>query len=248
MGANEKEPLLLISTNYGDIKIKLYNETPLHRNQYLKLVEESFFVDKIFHRVIPQFMIQGGESAAEDFKTVEPNDIPAEIKFPQFYHHKGALAAARIGNDVNPERSSSGCQFYIVVGDTVSSQKLIAFEKQRFERMKQDILNRLQAENKDTIKAYYKEGNKSALADLRADIMLQAETEAEQRRAETLYTDEQKEVYKTIGGTPHLDGEYTVFGEVVQGLDVVTKIQQQPTGMGDKPIKPIIFNIGRIDE
>lgn len=248
MVAQDKEFMLLISTNHGNIKVRLYNDTPLHRDQYLKLAEEGFFRDKIFHRVIKGFMIQGGEAEFADSLVTEPDNIPSEIKFPEYYHKKGVIAAARMGNDVNPEKASSGCQFYIVVGDTVSEEKLVAFEKQRFERMKQDIFKRLQTENKETIKAYYKEGNRSALADLRSVMQQEADDEAESRRNEILYTETQKEVYKTIGGTPHLDGEYTVFGEVVEGLDVVDKIQNVPTGRADKPIENVVFSIRRIEE
>ncbi|HNW98318.1 MAG TPA: peptidylprolyl isomerase [Bacteroidales bacterium] len=168
-----------ISTSFGDIKIKLYNGTPQHRDNFIKLAKEGYFNGTIFHRVIQNFMIQGGDpdSKNADSTAILGNGgpeytIPAEIDASKYFHKKGALAAARTGDDVNPLKASSGSQFYIVQGKKFSDEELNFFEQ----------------------------------------------------RVGKPYTKEQREVYKTIGGTPHLDGNYTVFGEVYEGLDVVDKI------------------------
>lgn len=245
-----KETMILIQTEYGNIKVKLYNETPLHRDNFIKLAETGFFNDKIFHRVINNFMIQGGElgtktnsdSAVFDNK----NTIEAEFRFPQYFHKRGALAAARWGDSENPTKASDAHQFYIVTGEICTDNKLQSIEKQRFERLKQTIFAQLQSANMDTIKALYKEGNRLAIGELRNQMIAEAEKEAKTREVEILYTDEQKEIYKTKGGTPHLDGEYTVFGEVVEGMDVVDKIQNVKTNEKDKPLQAVRMKVSII--
>lgn len=246
-----KEPVILIQTSYGNIKIKLYNETPIHRDNFLKLAEADFFNGLIFHRVIKDFMIQGGDlktknstdtTAIAEEKTLGET-IPAEIKFPMYYHKRGALAAARWGDAENPTKASDASQFYIVTGKLTFDDKLNEIEKQRFERLKQSIFNSLQSANMDTIKALYKEGNTAARNELKNKWLKEAEEQANARKAETLYTEEQREIYKTRGGVPRLDGEYTVFGEVIEGMDVVDKIQDVRTNEKDRPLKNVIMNI-----
>lgn len=245
----DKEPVILIETNYGKIKAKLYNNTPLHRDNFLKLINEGFYNDLTFHRVIKDFMIQGGE-----LNSRQPNDsipfeqtdtIKSEILFPKYYHKRGAIAAARWGDDVNPTKASDAYQFYIVTGEKyITDNELKNLEKQRFERMKQRIYNNLQSSNIDTIKALYKEGDRAAITELREKWRLEAEAEANKRKTETLYTDEQKETYKSsIGGAPFLDGEYTVFGEVIEGMDVVEKIESVKTNEKDAPLQPVKMTI-----
>lgn len=178
------EPMVLITTDMGDIKVKLYNETPVHRDNFLKLAREGKYDSSIFHRVIPQFMIQGGglDGGQKDLGET----LPAEI-IPKYIHKKGALAAARMGDDVNPQKRSSGSQFYIVQGRTFTGADLKNYS---------------------------------------------------QRRGLTL-TDEQIKVYTTLGGAPHLDGGYTVFGEVLEGFDVVDKIAAVERNQQDRPLKDI---------
>lgn len=242
----EKGAVILIQTNYGDIKVRLYDETPIHRDNILKKVEEGFYKNLTFHRVIKDFMIQGGELKPKNTAdTIEQNSlgdtISAEIKFPQLFHKRGAFAAARWGDAENPTKASDASQFYIVTGKREYEEKLNELEKQRFERLKQRIYNGLQSANMDTIKALYKEGNRAGITELRSGWQEQAEKEANERKQETLYTPEQRELYKTIGGTPFLDGEYTVFGEVTDGMDVVDKIQAVKTNEKDKPLQPVII-------
>jgi len=258
MCSSKKEPVLLIQTNYGNIKVKLYNETPGHRDNFLKKAEAGFYKDLTFHRVIKDFMIQGG-----NFKSKSTNDsiatdsleentmrdtIPAEIKFPMYFHKRGALAAARWGDAENPTKASDASQFYIVTGQLRFDEKLDEIEKQRFERLKVNIYNSLQSANMDTIKALYKEGNRTAITELREQWREEVEKEANEKKAETLYTEQQREFYKTKGGTPHLDGEYTVFGEVIEGMDVVDKIQNVKTNERDKPLSPVIMNISVLEK
>lgn len=253
MCSSKKEPVVLIQTNYGNIKVKLYNETPIHRDNFLKKVEAGFYKDLTFHRVIKDFMIQGGDFKSKNTMDSIPADsvvekkmgdtIPAEIKFPLHFHKRGALAAARWGDAENPTKASDTSQFYIVTGELRFDEKLDEIEKQRFERLKQGIYNKLQSANMDTIKALYKEGNRSGITELREQWKAQAEKEADEKKQEILYTEQQRELYRTKGGAPHLDGEYTVFGEVIEGMDVVDKIQNVKTNERDKPLSPVVMNI-----
>jgi peptidyl-prolyl cis-trans isomerase B (cyclophilin B) len=189
--AQDTELKFLIKTSYGDIKIKLYNDTPLHRDNFLKNVNNGFYNGSIFHRVIAAFMVQGGRgiTGADDCGWT----VAAEI-MPNHFHKKGALAAARMGDNVNPQKASSGSQFYIVQGKKYSDADLDAFEA----------------------------------------------------RTGKKYTKEQRDAYKTVGGTPHLDGDYTVYGEVYEGLDVVDKIAAAKTDAGSKPVEDIKMTITQI--
>lgn len=186
--SQEKMVKFIIITEYGDIKGVLYNDTPQHRDNFIKLVEEGWYNGSIFHRVIKNFMIQGGQGATG--KQDPGYTVPAEF-VPAHYHQKGALAAARMGDNVNPQRASSGSQFYIVQGQTFNDQMLDAMEQ----------------------------------------------------RSGIKYTEEQRRVYTTVGGTPHLDGAYTVFGLVTDGLDVVDKIAAVQTGSADKPVNDVEMTI-----
>ena len=234
---------VLIKTNYGDITVELYNETPLHRDNFVKMVKEGSYNGRLFHRVIEDFMIQAGElkakSQTNDSTTMNGDTISAEFRLPQYYHKRGALAAARWDDWQNPTKASSSDQFYIVTGKTVYDFDFKDLEKERFEKLKQNILAKLQAEGKDTLKSFYKSGDKEAMATFRANMIAEADKQAETRKSEILFTDEQKKVYKEIGGTPFLDGEYTVFGEVVNGMDVVEKIAHAKVDKADRPIETV---------
>lgn len=179
---------VLVSTSYGDMVLELYNETPMHRDNFVKLVKEGWYNDSPFHRIIKNFMVQGGQNA--DGRVDPGYTIPAEFS-NKFYHKKGALAAARMGDQVNPMKESSGCQFYIVQG-------------QKFDA---EMLNNMS------------------------------------KRSGFSYTDDAIETYSTVGGTPHLDGAYTVFGELVSGMDVLDQIAAVKTGPGDVPAEPITMRI-----
>ena len=182
--ATEKETIVVIKTSMGTIKAKLYNDTPNHRDNFIKLVNEGWYNGSPFHRVIKEFMIQGGQN--KDGRLDPGYRVPAEIKDNHF-HKKGALAAARQADQVNPQKASSGSQFYIVQGKVYDDRTLDMFEG----------------------------------------------------RMGKVFSARQRQAYKTVGGTPHLDGEYTVFGEVIEGLEVVDKIAAVETGRGDVPVKAV---------
>ena len=194
LSAQEKETKVRIATNMGKITVKLYNETPQHRDNFIKLVQENKYDSLLFHRVIKQFMIQAGDINSKN-ATAEQKlgsgdlgyKIPAEFVFPQYFHKRGQLCAAREGDDSNPERASSATQFYIVTGKHYTEHELDKMEKEKGIKL----------------------------------------------------TPEQREAYKTEGGTPNLDGTYTVFGEVVKGMKVVHKIELLGTDSNDRPLKDV---------
>jgi len=187
--ASKSKPVtILIETEYGNMTAVLYDDTPQHRDNFVKLVKQGWYNGSIFHRVINKFMIQGG---GQETKVNDPGyTIPAEF-VPAHFHKKGALAAARKGDQVNPKKASSGSQFYIVQGTVLNNQQLDIFEKQTGKKV----------------------------------------------------SPERRKIYNTVGGTPHLDDDYTVFGEVIKGLEVIDKIAAAQTGAGDRPVKDIKMKI-----
>lgn len=199
-----REQKVLIQTTEGDITLKLYNETPLHRDNFIKLLKAKTYNGVLFHRVIKEFMIQGGDpnskTAAPDVMLGDGDvgyTIPAEFKTPQIYHKYGALAAAREGDDSNPQKASSGCQFYIVVGKKFTDEQLDKLQESKIAR--------------------YGHANDSTYK----------------------FSAQARQDYKTVGGTPHLDGNYTVYGEVLKGMDVAEKISKAETNRSDRPVKDI---------
>lgn len=243
-----KKTQILMKTSLGDIKLKLYNETPQHRDNFIKLVKEGQYNGLLFHRVIKDFMVQGGDVTSKDApmsKQLGAGDlgytVPAEFVYPKYFHKKGALSAARTGDEVNPEKESSASQFYIVTGKVYKDAELAQMEKQKEGRLKQSIFARLQKENSDKIKAAYQSGDKAELAIIRDTLVGKTEMEAEKRKDETKLTPEQREAYKTIGGVPFLDNEYTVYGEVTEGLDVVDAIQNVKTNRQDRPLENVVI-------
>ena len=193
-------------------------------------------------------MIQGGDVTSKDApmnKSLGAGDlgytVPAEFRYPVRFHKKGALCAARTGDEVNPEKASSASQFYIVTGKKYSDAELNQMEKQLENRLKQAIFARLQTENKSKIMSLYRSGNKEELAILRDTLIGKVELEAESRKMEAKISPEVREAYKTVGGVPFLDNEYTVYGEVVDGLDVVDAIQAMKTNKQDRPTENVVI-------
>ena len=230
-----------IQTMLGDIVVRLYDETPIHRDNFVKLVKEGYYDGTLFHRVIKNFMIQGGDPdskgapAGKRLGVGGPDyTLEAEIK-DGLFHKRGALAAARQGDEVNPERRSSGSQFYIVWGDVYNEGQLRQFSKQLRMQKVQDAFNALAKEHRDEIMQMRRERNRAGLQELQDKLV----SEAEAKVGKAGLTDEQLKLYSTIGGTPHLDGQYTVFGEVEEGLDVVEMIQSSATGRADRPLDDI---------
>ena len=225
-----------LETSLGDIVVELYNETPKHRDNFIKLVKEGYYDGLLFHRVIKDFMIQTGDGNSKNAgpeTTLGDGDpgytIEAEFVYPKYFHKRGALAAARTGDQYNPERRSSGSQFYIVTGKIYNSENLIQASK----RYKQEIMYRLMTENGAKIKELRDAQDNAGIMELQNQLIEQ--TNAEAAKGPYANTDEQLNAYTSVGGTPHLDGQYTVFGEVVSGMDVVDKIQNARTGRMDRP-------------
>lgn len=253
METQTTETHVVLHTTMGKIKLKLYNETPLHRDNFIKLVKEGQYNGLLFHRVIRDFMIQGGDVTSKDApmnKQLGAGDlgytVPAEFVYPRYFHKKGALCAARTGDEVNPEKASSASQFYLVTGKVYTDAELNQMEKQKESRLKQAIFNRLQTENKSQIMSLYRSGDKQELAILRDTMIGKTELEAEKRKEEAKLTSEQRETYKTIGGVPFLDNEYTVYGEVVEGLEVLDAIQKVKTNKQDRPMENVVITSAEI--
>lgn len=233
-----------IKTTLGDIRILLYGETPKHRDNFLKLVNEKFYEGTLFHRVINKFMIQAGDPdskgapAGKMLGSGGPGyQIDAEIVYPALFHKRGALAAARQGDQVNPEKKSSGSQFYIVTGEVYKAEQLKQMENQLGMKQKQAIFNNLASQYRDSIMNMRRNRDQAGLQALQDKLIKITEAEAAKNPAK--FTDAQIQAYSTIGGTPHLDNDYTVFGEVVSGMDVVAAIEKVATGAADRPVEDV---------
>jgi peptidylprolyl isomerase len=246
---SQKDTLIEIKTSQGNIVVKLYEKTPLHRANFIRLVKKGFYDSLIFHRIIPTFMIQGGDpdskraaSGAMLGNGGPGYTIPAEI-LPEYFHKKGALAGARLGDDVNPTKASSGSQFYLVQGKVFTEAELNQMaqrmsnmkRQQNGQKLYQEYMNRpenaallrtvirlQQAQNRDSLELV----SKTAIEYVNSQL---------QAIPDFSFTPEQIKAYSTLGGAPHLDGGYTVFGEVVEGLDVIDKIATIDRDSNDRP-------------
>lgn len=241
ISGKEKERLILLQTNMGDIKVKLYNDTPLHRDNFLKLVKSGFYDSIRFHRVINDFMIQAGDPSTK-MEMNEANSqkyiytIPAEIN-DSLFHKKGVLAAARQGDQNNPERASSGTQFYIVEGKTFTDEELDMIENRVNASLKQAVFYKhLMAERKRVAES----GDVKTPAEIQEFASMVAFDEIEEMEPYGIPSD-RRELYKTVGGTPHLDKQYTVFGEIVVGQEIVDDIAAVETDNMDRPVDEVII-------
>lgn len=241
---NEKRTLVKLETTMGNITVALYNETPKHRDNFIKLVKEGVYDSTLFHRVIKQFMIQAGDpdsKNASDTVMLGSGDvgytIPAEFN-PKFFHKKGVLAAARQGDDVNPEKASSGCQFYIVTGRKFTEPQLLGMENKINEQREEALFDSLARQHMKEIYKMRKAGDNAGLLELQDTLEAQARELAD-KEEKFRFTPEQIKAYSTIGGAPHLDGSYTVFGEVTEGMEVVDNIEIAKTNRADRPIENI---------
>ena len=241
---NEKRTLVKLETTMGNITVALYNETPKHRDNFIKLVKEGVYDSTLFHRVIKQFMIQAGDpdsKNASDTAMLGSGDvgytIPAEFN-PKFFHKKGVLAAARQGDDVNPEKASSGCQFYIVTGRKFTEPQLLGMENKINEQREEALFDSLARQHMKEIYKMRKAGDNAGLLEVQDTLEAQARELAD-KEEKFRFTPEQIKAYSTIGGAPHLDGSYTVFGEVTEGMEVVDNIEIAKTNRADRPIENI---------
>lgn len=253
-GNMEKETVLKIETSMGDIKVKLYNETPKHRDNFIKLAKDGTYNGTLFHRVIKDFMVQAGDPESKNApkgKMLGSGDVgytvPTEFVYPKYFHKKGALSAARQGDEVNPKKESSGCQFYIVTGKVFNDSTLLNMEQQKNQNKVTEAFNALAQKHMKEIYKMRKANDQDGLYALQDTLFIQAEAEAA-KQPDFHFTPEQIKAYTTVGGTPHLDGEYTVFGEVVEGMDIVDKIQQVKTDRSDRPEEDVkIINVSVIE-
>ena len=253
-GNMEKETVLKIETSMGDIKVKLYNETPKHRDNFIKLAKDGTYNGTLFHRVIKDFMVQAGDPESKNApkgKMLGSGDVgytvPAEFVYPKYFHKKGALSAARQGDEVNPKKESSGCQFYIVTGKVFNDSTLLNMEQQKNQNKVTEAFNALAQKHMKEIYKMRKANDQDGLYALQDTLFIQAEAEAA-KQPDFHFTPEQIKAYTTVGGTPHLDGEYTVFGEVVEGMDIVDKILQVKTDRSDRPEEDVkIINVSVIE-
>ena len=241
---NEKRTLVKLETTMGNITVALYNETPKHRDNFIKLVKEGVYDSTLFHRVIKQFMIQAGDpdsKNASDTAMLGSGDvgytIPAEFN-PKFFHKKGVLAAARQGYDVNPEKASSGCQFYIVTGRKFTEPQLLGMENKINEQHEEALFDSLARQHMKEIYKMRKAGDNAGLLELQDTLEAQARELAD-KEEKFRFTPEQIKAYSTVGGAPHLDGSYTVFGEVTEGMEVVENIEIAKTNRADRPVENI---------
>lgn len=250
---NMEGTVLLLETTKGDIRLRLFDDTPKHRDNIIKLAKEGFYDGTLFHRVIKDFMIQAGDPEskhASDTATLGSGDtgytIPAEFVYPKYFHRRGVLSAARMGDDVNPNKKSSGCQFYIVTGKVFKEAELDALESQMNQNMLHSEFNRLARQHMKEIFLMRKNSDSTGLKKLQDELIEQAEKIVLQNPFR--FTEEQRNAYKTVGGAPHLDGQYTVFGEVIEGMDVVNRIQDVKTNRADRPLENIVIKKITVEE
>lgn len=237
---------IVISTDFGVMKVKLFNETPLHKANFLKLVNQHFYDSLLFHRVIKEFMIQGGDpdsKHADRQKLLGDGDlnytVPAEFN-PLLFHKKGMLCAARNSDEENPTRASSACQFYIVQGKPRTDEELIQLEKRinksLINTLKDSCLNNLEhVLLKEKISEFKKQNKNDSLLFYTKQLDALIQPIYEQKNHYRI-SEAQKLTYKTIGGTPHLDNNYTIFGEVISGIDVIDKIAAANTNKDNRPL------------
>jgi len=236
--------MVIIHTSFGDMKAILYDETPLHKENFLRLAKSGRFDSTTFHRVIKNFMIQGGDIDAKE-GTRNSERIDAEI-VDKFYHEKGALSAARQGDRSNPEKKSSWCQFYIVHGNTFTEaqlEQLTIDHKMLNQAVNQLIQYESHADLKNKLLELQRTGDQEGMQKLFNDCIDLAEKELNVEIRKKSLNPEQIKIYTSTGGAPHLDSDYTVFGKVVEGLEVVDKIAEQRTGGRDKPIEDVFLTM-----
>ena len=241
------ETEVVLETTVGDIRLKLYNDTPGHRDNFISNVKQGLYTGVTFHRIIRNFMIQTGDPTTRpegfEVKLTDEGDtiterIPAEIVWPQHFNRRGVLAAARDGDDENPARESDKYQFYIVTGKTCTDADLDSYEEGRTQRDAEVLFAKKQQERKDKLDALRAARDRDGVSDLLEKLRDEARWEMSENPPIT-YPKDVRKAYKIHGGAPWLDNEYTVFGEVVEGMKVVESIQKMKTNAQDVPLQEI---------
>ncbi|MDQ2179405.1 peptidylprolyl isomerase [Marinifilum sp. D714] len=243
----KKNRIVEIETEYGDIKIKLYDETPLHRDNFVKLAHANYFDGTLFHRVIDGFMIQGGDP---DSKAAKPGvrlgeggpgyQIDAEFN-PTLFHKRGVIAAAREGDAVNPQKKSSGSQFYLAQGKVYTQGGLDTLLMKLNDRVKNQIFEKAQKNKATEIMKFQSEGDMDKVSELIDQI--QVEVDSVFATQQVKFTQDQIDAYTTVGGIPHLDGNYTVFGEVIEGIEFIDSIAKVKRDEFDRPLEDVTMKI-----
>lgn len=237
---DHENTIVVIKTTFGDIKLKLYDKTPIHRDNFIKLINSGFYDGVTFQRIIKGFMIQAGDPDTRIKKspnfpdTLKTYTIPPEFN-NDYFHKIGALAAARQGNDINPDMKSSGTQFYIVVGVRLNDEELTQAEQKINSNIKQARFNYFVRQVSDSLRLAGNTNIEPESQEIASVKMFNYLTTYKDYNI----TAEQRNIYKTAGGTPRLDGTYTVFGEVTEGMDIVDKISEIPTDSNDKPLNDV---------
>jgi peptidyl-prolyl cis-trans isomerase B (cyclophilin B) len=258
--AQKNDHLVTIKTSYGDMVAILYDETPKHKENFIKLAQEHFFDSTLFHRVIEGFMIQGGDPDSKKAQPGEPlgrggpgYTIDAEFN-SKLFHERGALSAARLGDAQNPAKASSGSQFYIVQGTKMTEEELQTDLLKLNQAMQQFFQNPANRPAYDSIVRLYESGDSKAYQQYMMALKPRVE-KATGISTEKTVSPEILEAYTTVGGAPNLDGEYTVFGKVIKGVEVIDKIAAVPKGPGDRPAEDIRMTVtveempkGKIEE
>ncbi|MCM1347766.1 MAG: peptidylprolyl isomerase [Firmicutes bacterium] len=236
--------LVEMTTSQGPVTLRLFGDTPKHLENFTKLAREGYYDGMLFHRVIKDFMVQTGDPDSKNAPTGKllgmgnPGyQIDAEIVYPRHFHRRGALAAARQDDSTNPQRKSSGSQFYIVTGHTYTPAELDKLEMNLIRSQKQAVVNNLLSANRDTIMTLRRNRDQAGLQQLQDSLQAEA-----RKIASTLtlgFTPEQIEAYTTVGGAPHLDAAYTVFGQVEKGYEVIDAIQQVDVDRNNRPLDDV---------
>jgi peptidylprolyl isomerase len=249
--SGEQETIVALETTAGTIRLKLYNDTPGHRDNFLQNVKQGLYDGVTFHRIIRNFMIQTGDpftrpGEVADTTKKDPT-IPAEIVYPRHYHKRGSIGAAREGDDENPRKESNKFQFYIVTGKHYSDAGLSELEGIAYQNKVEKIYNENTKNYTARLDAMRRQRDRDGVSDLLDSILTEAQAEVA-ANPPAPFTSEQKRIYKSRGGSPWLDGEYTVFGEVIEGMKIVEDIERVKTGSDDKPLREIRIIKATIEE